>query len=114
MKLTTETKNGVPVLSPRGRIDHQTSDEFREALMSRIEGPEGAMPLVVSFAGVDYINSEGLRVLLFVSQRLAKMKGTLVLCEMKEHIREIFKISGFDKALPVTDTEADALKQLHR
>lgn len=113
MKLTTETMNGVPVLSPRGRIDHQASDEFREALMSRIEGPEGAMPLVVSFAGVDYINSEGLRVLLLVSQRLAKMKGTLVLCEMKEHIREIFKISGFDRVVTIAETEADALKRLH-
>ena len=114
MKLTIETKHGVLVLSPQGRIDHYTSDELREALMSRIKGPEGAIQVVVSFAEVDYINSEGLQVLLFVSQRLTRMKGALVLCEMNEHIRAVFKISGLDRVLPVTETEADALKRLHR
>ena len=113
MTLTIETNNGVVVLSPRGRINHQTSDKLREALMSHVEGPEGAIQLVVRFAGVDYINSEGLQVLLFVSQKLATRKGTLVLCEMNEHIRTVFKISGLDRVLPVTETEADALKRLH-
>jgi len=102
MTLTTEMNNGVLVLSPRGRIDHHTSDKLRQALMSRIEGPEAAIQLVVRFAGVDYINSEGLQVLLFVSQRLARMKGRLVLCEMNEHIRAVFRISGLDRVLPVT------------
>ncbi|MCY3746158.1 MAG: STAS domain-containing protein [Acidobacteria bacterium] len=114
MKLTTERKNGVLVLLPRGRIDHQTSDKLREALMSHIEGQKGTIQLVVRFAGVDYINSEGLQVLLFVSQRLARMKGRLLLCEMNEHIRAVFKISGLDRVLPVTETEADALKRSHQ
>ena len=113
MKLTIETKNGVLVLSPQGRLDHHTSDELREALMSHIGGPEGAIQMVVSFAGVDYINSVGLQVLLVASQRLARVRGTLVLCEMNEHIRGVFKISGFDRVVPVTETEADALKRLH-
>ena len=113
MQLTIETKTGVLVLSPRGRLDHHTSDELRTALMSRIEGPEGALQVVVSFAGVDYINSVGLQVLLVVSQKLARMKGRLFLCEMKEHIRGVFKISGFDRVVPITETEADALKRFH-
>ena len=113
MTLTTETKNGVLVLLPRGRIDHRTVGGFGQALMSHVEGPERATPFVVNFAGVDYINSEGLRILLFVSQRLAEMKGPLVLCEMKEHIGEVFQISGFDKVMMIADTEADALTRLH-
>ena len=113
MTLTTETNNGVLVLSPRGRIDHQTSDKLREALISHVEGPVGTIQVVVRFAGVDYINSEGLQVLLFVSQRLARRKGRLVLCEMNEPIRAVLRISGLDRVLPVTETEADALKRLH-
>ena len=45
MTLTIETNDGVLVLSPRGRIDHHTSDKLREALMSHIEGPEGTIQL---------------------------------------------------------------------
>lgn len=113
MKLTTETKNGVLVLSPRGRIDHQTGGEFGQALMSRVGGPQGNTRVVVNFTGVDYINSEGLRVVLLVSKRMAGTKGALVLCAMKDHIREVFKISGFDKIVTIADTEAGALKRLH-
>lgn len=113
MKLTVKTKNAVICLSPRGRIDHDTSAEFKEALMSHIEGQEDAVQVLVSCAEVDYINSEGLRVLLIVSQRLAKKKGALALCGVNERIREVLKISGFDRIVPITETEADALKRLH-
>ncbi len=112
MKLTIETNNGVLVLSPRGRIDHRTGGEFGQALMSRVEGSQGTTELVVNFAGVDYINSVVLHVVLLVSKRLAGMKGRLVLCEMKDHILEVFKISGLDKVVTIADTEADALKRL--
>ena len=39
------------------------------------------------------------------------MKGKLVLCEMKEHILDVFKISGFHQILTIVDTEADALRR---
>ena len=113
MTLTTEMNNGVLVLSPRGRIDHHTSDKLREALMSHTEGPERAIQLVVNFAGVDYVNSVVLHTVLVVSQRLAGTKGTLVLCEMKDHILEVFRVSGFDKIMTIAETEADALKRFY-
>ena len=34
MNLTDETKNGVLVLSPEGRIDTRTSGEFEQAVMA--------------------------------------------------------------------------------
>ncbi len=113
MTLTIETKNGVLVLSPQGRIDHRTGGELGQALLSRVGGPQGTTQVVVNFGGVDYMNSVGLHVVLLVSKRLAGMKGTLVLCEMKDHILEVFKVSGFDKIVTIAGTEADALKRLH-
>ncbi len=111
MNLTDETKNGVLVLSPQGRIDTRTSSEFEHAVMAHAIGPEGATQVVMNFGGLDYINSTGMRVLLILAKRLAGVKGKLVLCEMKEHILEVFKISGFNQILTITDTEADALQR---
>ena len=111
MNLTDETKNGVLVLAPQGRIDSRTSSEFEQAVMAHAIGPEGATQVVMNFAGLDYINSTGLRVLLLLAKRRAGVKGKLVLCEMKEHILEVFKISGFHQILTIVDTEADALRR---
>ena len=113
MTLTIETKNGVLVLSPRGRIDHRTGAEFGSALLSYVGGPQGNTRMVVNFSGVDYMNSVGLHVVLWVRKRMAGTKGRLVLCEMKEHIREVFKVSGFDQIVTVVDTEADALTRFY-
>lgn len=110
MNLKDVTKNGVLVLSPEGRIDTRTSGEFERAVMAHAIGPEGATQVVMNFAGLDYINSTGMRVLLILAKRLAGVKGKLVLCEMKEHILEVFKISGFNQILTITDSEAEALE----
>ena len=109
MNLTDETKNGVLVLSPQGRIDTRTSADFEQAVLSHASGPEAATHVVMNFAGLDYINSSGMRVLLILAKKLAGVQGRLVLCEMKDHILEVFKISGFNQILTITDSEADAL-----
>lgn len=110
MKVTDETKNGVVVLSPEGRIDTGTSGDFEQALMSQTMGDDPAAQIVINFSGLDYINSTGMRVLLILSKRLSAASGKLVLCEMKEHILEVFVISGFNQILTITGTEEEALK----
>ena len=111
MKVNDETKDGVVVLSPEGRIDTRTSNEFEQAVMARVMGAEGATRVVMNFAKLDYINSTGMRVLLILAKRLSGVSGKLVLCEMKEHILEVFTISGFNQILTITDTEADAMSR---
>ena len=114
MELIEDTQNGVLVLSLQGRIDRRTSYEFEQKVMSLGRGPEGATQVVMDFAGLDYINSAGMQVLLVLGKRLAGVGGKLVLCGMKEPILEVFKIIGFDQILSITDTQADALEQLPR
>ena len=111
MNLTDETKNDVLVLSPQGRIDTRSSGEFEQAVMAHAIGPDGTTQVVMNFAGLDYINSTGMRVLLILAKRLGGVNGKLVLCEMKEHILEVFKISGFNQILTITDNEDEALKR---
>ncbi len=111
MNLNDETRDGVVVLSPVGRIDTKSSSEFEQAVMARTTGPDAPTRVVMNFARLDYINSTGMRVLLILAKRLAGGRGQLVLCEMKEHIFEVFKISGFDQILTITDTEAEAVEK---
>ena len=110
MNVTHEVKNGVLVLSVSGRIDADTGGEFERAVVSHALSPEGITRVVMNCAGLDYINSAGMRVLLLLSKRLAAAAGKLVLCEMKGHILEVFKISGFHQILTIGDTEAEAVR----
>ena len=49
-----------------------------------------------------------MRVLLIAAKRLNASKGKLVLCEMQDHIHEVFHISGFDQIIPILDSRQSA------
>lgn len=75
----------------KGRLDAAQVERVREALKS-VEGS-----CVVDFSGLDYISSAGMGVLLGAQKRLSDSGHSLKLVNLNRHIREIFRIAGFDK-----------------
>ena len=114
MKLAHETRGGTLVLTPEGRIDTRSSAAFEQGVMGQVDSLDGAIDIVMNFQKLDYINSTGMRVLLILAKRLAGVSGRLVLCELKEHILEVFRISGFNQILTIVKTEEDALAAVGR
>ena len=103
----TETKQGeVTIIALAGRLDSSTSPQFEQYILPRIADK---MRLIVDFSALDYISSAGLRVLLLAAKKVKQAGGRLALCALKEHIREVFEISGFLAILDVRPTQADAL-----
>ena len=105
--LSTETEGDTTVVIPAGRIDGSTASPFQEALLKLIE--EGTGSLVVDFEKIEYISSAGLRVLLLAAKRLQAGGRKIVLCAMRDHIAEVFKISGFSEILAIHATRQDAV-----
>ena len=103
----TETKQGeVTVIALAGRLDSSTSTQLEQYILPRIVDKAR---LIVDFSALDYISSAGLRVLLLAAKKVKQADGRLALCALKEHIREVFEISGFLAILDVRPTQADAL-----
>ena len=73
--------------------------------MQHIAG--GEQRLIIDFGRLNFI-SRGMRVLLIAAKKL-QASGTIVLCDMKAHIREVFSISGFDRIIPIKDSRESAL-----
>jgi len=101
MDIHQESQGDTCVVAPQGRIDSTTSDSVEKALAAVLEA--GGKKIVFDFAGVDYISSAGLRVLLVTAKRLGGGKGSLVLCGLGNSIRQVFELAGF---LPLFTVEA--------
>lgn len=99
MQIDTATHGDLLEVSPRGRLDSNTSPELEKALLSRIEG--GESKVTVNFGGVDYVSSAGLRVLLMAAKRTMAAKGQFSMHSLSPEIREVFEISGFLTILKV-------------
>jgi anti-anti-sigma factor len=92
----------VVVATPIGRIDHHSAAGFEAALAPLLKAAardKGA--LVLDFAGVDYISSVGLRVLMIAAKELRASSAKIAVANLQPVVAEIFAISRFDRVLSV-------------
>ena len=107
MGINAERANGTVTAKAEGRIDSSNSREFHSELEAVVTDSDTA--LVLDFEDVSYISSAGMRVILLTAKSLQKSGLEFVLCSMNDSIREVFKISGFDKIITIHSSRAEAL-----
>ena len=107
MEIKQEIKDDVTVLHVSGRLDASTAAELEAILIPLIE--QNGKKIVLNLDGLEYISSAGLRILLLGMKMMKKVSGKMVICEMIEHIREIFEIAGFLPIFTIVATQEDAL-----
>ena len=109
MEIHEDKHGGVLVVAPRGRVDTTTADELEKRLVQALDA--GERRLVIDMAGIEYISSAGLRVLLLVAKKLRTSGGELVLCALGPAVRQVFELAGF---LPVFQVLASCEQALTR
>ena len=80
-----------------GRMDTNTAPKLEAELKQNISGVEA---LVLDLAGLEYLSSAGLRVLL-AAQKVMNRQGSMVVRNVNETIMEIFEVTGFVDVLTI-------------
>lgn len=107
MGIKSERAGGTLIARADGRIDSSNSREFHSELEAVITDSDTSV--VLDFEDVAYISSAGMRVILLTAKSLQQSGTEFVLCSMNDSIREVFKISGFDKIIAIHSSQAEAL-----
>jgi anti-sigma B factor antagonist len=81
---------------------------------SQIHGAiaEGVTRMVIDLTGVDYLDSAGLGMLVFVYGTLNEKKGVLRLCGVAPRVRTLLKVTQTDKVLTIDETREESLAAL--
>lgn len=85
------------ILNVSGRLDTTTAPSLETAVAEVLSDCEY---LTLDFAGLEYISSAGLRVILKAQKAMAA-KGGMKLLHVNETIMEIFEITGFSDILTI-------------
>ena len=93
-----------------GGIDVGQHDTVERALSDQLT--LGHKRLILDLSNVDYISSDGLKVLVGAWQRTREKKGNLVLVGLKPRILETLQIVGLDLVFPIAETQTQAIAQL--
>lgn len=95
MDLHITTANGTTTIALTGRLDTSTAPSLGDALKAL----DASADLALDFAGVEYLSSAGLRVLLSAQKRSMATKSSLRIRNVNETVMEVFEITGFSDFL---------------
>ena len=97
LNMNKTVENGSLIYTLTGRLDTVTAPELERELRDELGSAGG---LILDFAGLEYISSAGLRVLLAAQKAMAG-QGDMKLTHVNEPIMEIFEVTGFSDILTI-------------
>ncbi|MBQ9167589.1 MAG: STAS domain-containing protein [Oscillospiraceae bacterium] len=97
MTIEKISRDAELMITLSGRLDTTTAPQLESELKASLGGVE---KLVLDFAGLDYLSSAGLRVLL-AAQKTMNKQGSMVIRSVNETIAEIFEVTGFSDILTI-------------
>jgi anti-sigma B factor antagonist len=110
LRIDEQDLGSILVLTVLGRVFSATVSDFA----ARLAGVASPYPraLVVDFSGVDYINSQGLRVLEAAAERAEASTCQVVVCGLRPPVRTAFELAGSAARLAIESSREAALRRL--
>lgn len=108
MEIRNDQIGAVSIVAPLGRLDTATASDLELALGDLERA--GARHFVIDLAGISYVSSAGLRVLLMLAKRL-EGSGSLRLAGLNPQVRQVFDVAGFTRLFAIYDDRDAALRE---
>lgn len=106
LEIREESVGDTRVLELSGRLDTETSADLELAVQDLLQA--GEKRFVLDLAGVGYVSSAGLRVLLMLGKSVDG-KGMLRLAGLNPAVRQVFDVAGFTPLFAIFPDRAAAL-----
>jgi anti-sigma B factor antagonist len=102
--------DGVAVVDITGEITGASEPVLMDAFARATD--EDTRAVILNFAGLEYMNSGGIGLLVTLLVRANRQRQRLMALGLTDHYRQIFMLTRLDEAIGVYDTEEQALAAL--
>lgn len=110
LTIQAEKEDKAVILIASGRVDGTTVSILQSAVQEQIEA--GETILVFNLEDLSYVSSAGLRVFLMATRSANAEDGKVILFGLREHVAQVFEISGFTSILSIYKTRREALAEV--
>jgi anti-sigma B factor antagonist len=113
MEITHKRFNRVDLLSINGRLDAASAPDLKQQVDALFE--QGRSRLVLDLAGLEYVASPGLRVLIEARKRARDRKltdlegGDVRIANLPPRIKEVFDLTGFTSLFEIFNDTTEAV-----
>lgn len=95
MKTNIEKKDGKTIVTLEGELDTMAANEVENALKPLMESQ--GEEIIIECKGLEYIASNGLRILLSILKNVMATGGSITLRNVNDDIKNVFNLTGFVK-----------------
>lgn len=100
LQITKEKRCEMLTVQLIGDLNVKTSSRLEGELKQSINGIK---ELILDFAGVEYISSAGLRVLLAMEKTMRRQQSRMKLLHVNSAVKEIIRLAGFLQVMNIED-----------
>ncbi len=97
MDITHSQEGTQLTVTLNGRLDTASAPELEDFLKNRLEG---LTLLILDLAGIDYVSSAGLRVILS-TQKALKTTDAFKIINVNSDVMDVFEMTGFADILTI-------------
>ena len=98
LKVEKKLNGDTCTVSLEGKVDMTTSFQLEDELTPLIGSVK---EIVLDLAGLVYISSAGLRVLVATQKKMKAAAGKVVIRNLQTSVMEIFTVTGMDQVLTI-------------
>jgi anti-anti-sigma factor len=100
MQATVTKENGKAIIKLSGRFDFNTHREFRGAYEPLV-ADTAISSVTVDFAGVDYLDSSALGMLLMLRDKMGGGNKEVMLVGVRGNVKQVLDIANFGKLFQI-------------
>lgn len=107
MQFATRQVRQTLVIDLAGRLDSRTAGEVGDRMDA--VGTSDARRVVLNLAGLEFVSSAGLRVILRLARLMQSHGGELKISDARPMVTEVLETAGFDSLLRIYPSEQQAV-----
>ena len=112
MEIVEARRNDVLEVALKGRLDVTSAPTVQDCLQERIN--QGERQFAIDAAGLTYISTSGLRLLLQVGKQLEERSGRIVLYALQQPVMRVLEIAGFTSLFNIFSSSEEAIQACQR
>ena len=111
MEALSKIINGILIIAIKGQIRISTQNEFRE-FFSRLVEENSSSSVILNMAGIGYMNSAGIGMIVDSFRKFKGNGGRLVLCSLMPDIEKLFEVTKLNRFIEIYPSEEDAIMKM--
>jgi len=97
----------------KGRIDHETADQFREQVVAALEkSSDHGGNIIIDLAGIEYVSSIGLRAFMMISRAAKQNSVDVRLSSLADFVQEVMEVTNFNHLFKISPTTEAAAGEI--